>query len=115
MIDFTLRKRRIVKEAEDPETAVLLLDVVLGYGAHQNPAAELVPSIAEAKNVAEKNGRFLSVVASIVGTPEDRQDLRKQEGKLRKVGVIVMPSNAQAARIAALIVTRGIVKEKLFG
>ncbi|MDH5374426.1 MAG: acyl-CoA synthetase FdrA [Candidatus Bathyarchaeota archaeon] len=115
MIDFTLRKRRIIQEAKDPETAVVLLDVVLGYGAHQNPAAELVPSIAEAKTAAEQSGRFLSVVASVVGTPEDPQDLRKQKRKLEEVGVIVMPSNAQAARIAALVVTRGAVEEKLFG
>jgi len=115
MIDFTLRKRRIVQEAKDPETAVVLLDVVLGYGAHQDPAAELVPSIADAKTVAEQNGRFLSVVASIVGTPEDPQDLRKQRRKLKGAGVIVMPSNAQASRIAALIATRGTVEEKLFG
>jgi len=115
MIDFTLRKRRIVQEAKDPETAVVLLDVVLGYGAHQNPAAELVPSIADAKTVAEQNGRFLSVVASIVGTPEDPQDLRKQQRKFKEAGVIVMPSSAQATRIAALIATRGAVEEKLFG
>jgi len=115
MIDFTLRKRRIVQEAKDPETAVVLLDVVLGYGAHQNPAAELVPSIVEAKTVAEQNGRFLSVVTSIVGTPEDPQDLRKQQRKLKEAGVIVMPSNAQATRTAALIATRGAVEEKLFG
>ena len=115
MIDFTMRKRRIVQEAKVPETAVVLLDVVLGYGAHQNPAAELFPSILEAKAVAEQNGGLLSVVASIVGTPEDPQDLRKQERKLKKAGVIVMPSNAQATRIAALIATRGTVEEKLFG
>lgn len=115
MIDFTLRKRRIIQEAKDPETAVVLLDVVLGYGAHQNPVAELVPSIAEAKTVAEQNGRFLSVVASIVGTPEDPQDMRKQKRKLKEAGVIVMPSNAQATRIATLIVTRGAVEGKLFG
>ena len=115
MIDFTLRKRRIVQEAKDPETAVVLLDVVLGYGAHQNPSAELVPSIAEAKTLAEHNGRFLSLVASIVGTPEDAQDMRKQEGELEGAGVIIMPSNAQAARIAALIATRGGAEERLFG
>jgi len=115
MIDFTLIKRRIVQEAKDPETAVVLLDVVLGYSAHQNPAAELIPSIAEAKTAAEQSGRFLSVVASIVGTPVDPQDLRKQKRKLKEAGVIVMPSNAQATRIAALIATRGAVEKKLFG
>lgn len=115
MIDFTLRKRRIVQEAKDSETAVLLLDVVLGYGSHQDPAGELVPSIAEAKTIAERNGRFLSVVASIVGTPEDPQDLRKQKKRLEEAGVVVMPSNAQATRMVALVATRGAVEEKLLG
>ena len=43
MIDYRLRNERIVKEAEDPETAVILLDVVLGYGSNADPARELVP------------------------------------------------------------------------
>jgi FdrA protein len=115
MIDLTLRKRRIIQEAKDPTTAVILLDLVLGYGAHQNPAAELVPSILEAKKFTDQAGRFLSVVASVIGTPEDPQDFKKQEKNLKEVGVIVMPSNAQAARIAALISTRGTVEEKIFG
>ena len=114
MIDFTLRKRRIVQEAKDPLTAVILLDVVLGYGSHQDPAAELVPSITEAKTIAESNDRHLVVAASIVGTPKDPQDPRKQQRQLKEAGVVLMPSNAQAARIAALIATRGAVEEKLF-
>jgi len=114
MIDFTLRRRRIVQEAKDPMTAVILLDVVLGYGSHQDPAAELVPSIAEAKTIAESNDRYLAVAASVVGTPKDPQDPRKQQRELKEAGVVLMPSNAQAARIAALIATRGAVGEKLF-
>ncbi len=114
IIDFTLRKRRIIQEARDPETAVVLMDVVLGYGAHQDPAAELVPPVTDAKALAERNGRFLSIIASVVGTPEDPQDLLRQTQKLREAGVIVMPSNAQASRIAGLIVTRGAAEEKLF-
>ncbi len=105
MIDFSLRKRRILKEAEDPEAAVILLDVVLGYGANPDPAGELVPSIIQAKEIAKKKGRFLSVVASVVGTPDDPQNMMKQEAELRKAGVIIMPSNAQASRIAGMIAT----------
>ena len=43
MIDPTLRLERLAAEAADPATAVLLLDVVLGHGAHPDPAAELAP------------------------------------------------------------------------
>ena len=114
MIDYTLRNQRIIKEGNDPETAVILLDVVLGYGSHDNPAAELVSSIKEIKANAERDGRYLSVVASIVGTSLDHQEFHKQYKLLEDVGVIIMPSNAQAARLAALIATRGAIQDKLF-
>ena len=39
MIDHRLRNERIALEAQDPETAIILLDVVIGYGAHADPAA----------------------------------------------------------------------------
>jgi len=114
MIDYTLRNQRIIKEGNDPETAVILLDVVLGYGSHDNPAAELISSIQEIKTNAERNVRYLSVVASIVGTSLDHQEFHKQSKLLEDVGVIIMPSNAQAARLAALIATRGAIQDNLF-
>ncbi len=114
MIDYTFRNQRIIKEGNDPETAVILLDVVLGYGSHDNPAAELISPIQEAKANAERNGRYLSVVASIVGTSLDHQEFHKQYKLLEDVGVIIMPSNAQAAKLAALIATRGAIQDKLF-
>jgi len=114
MIDYTLRRQRIIREGADPETAVILLDVVIGYGSHDDPAGELIPPIIEAKAAAKKEGRHLSFVASIVGTNLDHQDLRKQQKRLEDAGVIVMPSNAQAVRLAALIATRGVVEDRLF-
>ena len=107
MIDFTLRQRRILQEARDPEVAVLLLDVVLGLGSHRDPAGELVPWITEAKGLVARREGFLSVVASIVGTLRDPQNLREQQRKLKAAGVTLMPTNAQAARIAGLIASRG--------
>ncbi|MFN4133960.1 MAG: FdrA family protein, partial [Candidatus Hadarchaeales archaeon] len=113
MIDFRFRRERIVREARDPETAVILLDVVLGIGANLDPAGELSPAIKEAKDIAAKEGRYLSVVASITGTSGDPQRKDVQKEKLEEVGVVVMPSNAQATRMAALIASRGEVWEKL--
>ncbi len=103
MIDGTVRREWIEKEAADPETAVLLLDVVLGYGAHPDPAGEILPAIRRARAAAESAGRHLAVVASVCGTEGDRQRLSAQAAALTAAGVIVMPSNAQAARLAALI------------
>lgn len=107
MIDFTLRRMRILQEAKDPQTAVMLLDVELGIGSNPDPAGELVPAIKEAKEVCAKGGRYLSVVASVIGTEGDFQGLESQEAKLTKAGVILTGSNARAASLAALIASRG--------
>lgn len=107
MIDFTLRKMRIVDEARDPEVAVLLLDVELGLGSNPDPAGELAPSIAEAKAIAARGGRYLSVVASIIGTDGDFQSRESQSETLRNAGVIIASSNAGAAELSGLIATRG--------
>ena len=103
MIDTRLRSERILREAKDPQVAVLLMDVVIGYGSHEDPAGSLLPAIQEAKEMAAQEGRYLSVVASVCGTAQDPQGLKQQEQKLTEAGVIVMPSNAQAARMASSI------------
>ncbi len=68
MIDQSLRLERIAQEAADPACAVLLIDVVLGYGAHPDPASELAPAIATARETALNAGRDLAVVVSLVGS-----------------------------------------------
>jgi succinyl-CoA synthetase alpha subunit len=104
MIDMRLRNERIVSSAEDPSVAVLLLDVVLGYGSHPDPAGELATAIEAAKRVASGGGRLLSVIASVCGTDADPQGFQAQTTRLVDAGVIVAPTNAQAARLAALVV-----------
>jgi succinyl-CoA synthetase alpha subunit len=107
MIDFRLRNERIVAAAEDPATAVILLDVVLGYGAHADPAGALVPAIEAATRAAAKGRRGLAIVASVCGTPADPQGLARQEARLAAAGVLLAPSNAQAARLAGSLVGHG--------
>ncbi|HZW58424.1 MAG TPA: acyl-CoA synthetase FdrA [Nitrososphaerales archaeon] len=111
MIDYTLRKLRIMGEAKKRTVAVILLDVLLGYGSNPDPASELVPVIAEAKNLAEQDGRYLSFVASIIGTNGDPQGLERQTRMLRDARVVLEPSNAAAARSAARIALRGMAQE----
>jgi hypothetical protein len=103
MIDGTVRREWIAREARDPATAVLLLDVVLGYGAHPDPAGELLPALEAARREATAAGRGLAVVTSVVGTERDPQVRSGQVAALRAAGVLVMDSNAQAARLAARI------------
>jgi hypothetical protein len=108
MISPETRNRYILNEAEEPEVAALLLDVVLGYGAHRDMAGALAERIKAARLKAEVKGRYLAVVTSVCGTAMDPQDFASQVKKLRDVGAVVMPSNAQAARFAALISRRGL-------
>ena len=100
MIDPRLRNERILLEAADPEVAVILLDTVLGYGAHDDPAGALAPAIREARQVAERAGRRLLFAASVCGTPDDPQNASLQERRLEEAGVILGRSNAEAVRIA---------------
>jgi FdrA protein len=104
MIDNDLRIRRLLQEAGDPQTAVLLLDVVLGYGAHPDPAQELGPAVRKARLLAAESGRGLPVVASVTGTEQDPQRLSRQASALQEAGVTLCASNAAAARLAACIV-----------
>lgn len=104
MIDNELRLRRLWQEARDPQVAVIVLDVVLGYGAHPDPASELAPVAQQAIALARSAGRLLTVVASVTGTEADPQNFERQVEALQLAGVMVCPSNAAAARLAGLIV-----------
>jgi len=97
MIDGTLRKQRILSESRDPQTAILLLDFILGYNASMDPVGELLDAILEAKQTAQKRRGNLTVVASVCGTEGDPQDLNLQIQLLKDAGVIVFHSNATAA------------------
>jgi succinyl-CoA synthetase alpha subunit len=98
MIDPALRLERIGQEAADPGTAVILLDVVLGYGAHENPAGVLAPAIEKARAAAGGKGAP-AFVAQICGTDADPQHMDRQAEILRAAGVDVSFSNAEAVAL----------------
>jgi FdrA protein len=98
MMDNTLRIQRLLQEAGDPEVAVILLDVVLGYGSHPDPAGELAPAIAKAIAKAKEAGRYLEVVAVVVGTDLDPQGMDGQIEQLKAAGAWVETRNDAAVR-----------------
>jgi FdrA protein len=106
MIDGTMRKQRILAEGRDPQVAVLLLDFIQGYNASMNPAGEQLEAIIQAKQLAQKRGGALTVVASICGTDDDPQDLSLQTRMLKESGVIVFLSNAKAAHFCCDLIKR---------
>ncbi len=103
MIDPAARQERILQEAEDPSVAVILLDVVLGYGSHPDMAGALLPAIGEARSKALSRGRGITFVAHVLGVEGDPQNFPEQEKQFRSAGVILAPTSAEAARAAALI------------
>ena len=103
MIDPSTRIERFAQEARDFSTAAIVLDVVLGFGAHDDPAGALAAAVTHAKADCAKNGRHLPVVAFVCGTEEDPQRLSVQQAKLREAGAIVMPGSTAAARLAGEI------------
>jgi hypothetical protein len=106
----------MVREAgAAPDVGVLLLDLVLGRAAHADPAPPLAAAIRNARTRAAKDGRALVVVASVVGTAQDPQGLASQIAALDGGGAVVLPSNAEAARFAALALVPDLAARLLGG
>ena len=100
MIDPLARAELLAEVAADPAVSVILLDVVLGYGSHPDPAGALVPVIRDA--LARREG--LAIIAHVCGTEADPQVASRQEATLADAGVRLAPTNAHAARLAAALV-----------
>jgi FdrA protein len=104
MIDPTQRNARIGQEIADPETAVVLFDVVLGYGASAEPTAGLIGVVGAARAQAKAAGRQVALVAHVCGTDLDPQNRAGVLAALKSAGVLVASSNAEAAAWSAAIV-----------
>lgn len=103
MIDPSLRNERLKEEAADKSVAIILLDFVLGYGAHEDPAGEIIPSLTEARDAASKAGRTVRFIGHICGTRGDPQSIADQHRKLIEAGVELTNSNAEAAYLCRAV------------
>ena len=101
MLDNDLRIRRLRQEAADPEVAIILLDVVLGEGAHPDPASELAPVIKEVTSHSEMRDRRLEIVAIVIGTADDPQNLQSQIDRLIDAGAIIFRTTNEAVEYVA--------------
>jgi FdrA protein len=102
MIDPEGRIEHIEREGRAPETAVVLIDVVLGFGSHPNTAGMLAPACDAV--MSKLSGP--QVVAYVLGTDADPQDMAEQRRQLEEAGCIVATTNARAAMAATAIATR---------
>jgi FdrA protein len=104
MIDPTLRLQFLEHAALDAETAVILLDIILGFCAHPDPAEIYAPAIEQARARAETAGRSLPVIISLCGTEGDPQRLSAQRRAFEAAGALVYESNMAAALAASSLV-----------
>jgi FdrA protein len=100
MIDPSLRLDMLEQLVGDPDVAVVLVDVVLGYGAHPDPAGVLAPVLTRL------HGSGSQVVAYVLGTTRDPQVYERQVDTLVEAGCMVTETNARAALLAAAIAGR---------
>ena len=96
MIEPELRNDHVREALADSSVALILLDVVLGYGGHPDPAGVLLKNDLSAK----------TVIASVTGTEGDPQGYSRQVALLREAGVVVAPSNAHASAYAAKVASQ---------
>ncbi len=108
MIDPTICLQYLAKAAGDAETAVSLMDILLGFCTHQNPASVYSPAIILAREQAKAAGRSLPIIISLCGTEGDPQRLSMQRAALEAAGAIVFESNEIAARAAAFLLSDAI-------
>jgi len=106
MIDFAARVERLGAEVRDPSVAAIVLDVVLGYGAHPDPAGALAPAVREARAAAAREGRELVVIGFVCGTEGDPQRLASQAARLAESGMVLAPGSTAAAGLAVRVVAR---------
>jgi FdrA protein len=100
MIDPSIRRQHLLEAARNPAVAVVLCDVMLGWGAHPDPAGALAAAWEEAQTIAQAAGRGFVGIAHVCGAPNDPQGFESQCEILRTQGIILADSNAQAVALA---------------
>jgi len=92
MIDPTVRDETLIKAMGTSNVGIILIDVVLGFGAHDDPAGHLADVI-----INHRTDSGPAIIASVTGTEADPQVRSSQISKLTAIGVYVAPTNADAA------------------
>ncbi|WP_430602496.1 hypothetical protein IGJ02_002916 [Enterococcus sp. DIV0724b] len=110
MIDPSNRIARFTEEAADPTVGVILMDFVLGYGAHSDPVGVMIPAMKAAKEQAAAKGRHLEIIGYVLGTDSDKQNINEQVEKLTSIGATYASSSQNAGLLAREFVVKGAEK-----
>lgn len=106
MIDPSQRDAAVRAAGADPALAAIVFDVVLGYGAHADPARSLAAALADARREAQAQQRTLALIGQVCGTDGDPQDKAAQVRALQSAGALIVDSNVEAALLAAHVARR---------
>jgi succinyl-CoA synthetase alpha subunit len=101
MIDPSVRDALVRAQGADAQVAMILFDVVLGYGSHADPSASLAAALCDAQAQARAQGRTLLAIGHVCGTDGDPQDKATQVRQLQDAGALIVGSNIEAALLAA--------------
>lgn len=110
MIDPAKRIECMQEAVDDESTGVVLLDIMLGYGSHEDMAGSLIPTIKELQAKADAAGRKVFFIATVCGTRRDYQGYDDAVNKLKEAGVIVCENNKLACRTAIRAIGRDFVE-----
>ena len=86
---------------------MIALDIILGYGSHEDPVEVTLPAIREAKAIAEKEGRHIEILGFVLGTELDPQNFDLQVKKLMDAGVTISSSSENTG-----LLSRGFVEKE---
>lgn len=119
MMDNELRLRRFAQEVADRDVSMILMDVVLGEGAHPDPASEWAPAISEALERARSEQRSLSVAIVVIGSDDDVQSLDGQIERFREAGATVFNDTTEAvefvrSKLAPMAGDESLVDQEAF-
>ena len=105
MMDSEVRKAKMLELTKDvKQPVVILMDVVLGYGAEKDPATELAEGIKNVKEQKAAVGEEVRFVFNLLGTEHDPQNLEKQAEVLREAGAYVYEGNTKAIEAVLALV-----------
>jgi len=105
VMDPTILCDRLTQEGNDPETAVILFDIILGHGVHEDPVGCIEDTLRSIQENAAAEDRYICMIASVCGTALDPQNMADQISRLEKQGVKVLGSNSEAALFAGFVVS----------
>lgn len=108
MIDPTARREYMKHAMEDKSTRVILFDIVLGYGSHENMAGQLSKGIVDIQTQAKEENREIHFVTTICGTDKDPQDYDEQKKIMEDIGVIVCDTNNQAVEKSLALIGKEV-------